>query len=35
MKKIFEYSVSGEHKFYVRILCEEAKISITTTREFK
>ena len=34
-QKTFEYSVSGEHKFYVRILCEEAKISITTTREFK
>ena len=34
-QKAFEYSVSGEHKFYVRILCEEAKISITTTREFK
>lgn len=34
-QKTFEYSVSGEHKFYIRILCEEAKISITTTREFK
>ena len=34
-QKTLEYNVSGEHKFYIRILCEEAKISITTTREFE
>lgn len=34
-QKTLEYDVNGEHTFYVRILCEEAKISITTTREFK
>lgn len=34
-KKVLEYKVNGEHMFYVRILCEKAKISITTTRGFK
>lgn len=34
-KKSFEFSVTGESVFYVRILCENANIEITTEREFK
>ena len=34
-KKSFEYSVIGESVFYVRILCKNANIEITTEREFK
>ena len=34
-QKRLEYNVVDEHEFYVRILCESAKISITTTREFR